>query len=45
MQIDPIFEPVLREMEAQVAAGLRPSIQGAVRWRGELVFDERRPPT
>ena len=39
MQIDPEFEPVLREMEAQVAAGLRPSIQGAVRWRGELVFD------
>ncbi len=27
-------------MRRQVAAGLRPSIQVAVNWRGELVFDE-----
>ena len=39
MQIDARFEPVLREMESQVASGLRPSIQAAIRWRGDLVLN------
>ena len=44
MHIDPRFEPVLREMESQIDTGLRPSIQAAVRWRGELVLDAARGP-
>jgi CubicO group peptidase (beta-lactamase class C family) len=33
------FEPVLEVARAQIAAGLRPAIQLAVDWRGELVLD------
>ncbi len=34
------FEALRREMRRQVEAGIRPSIQVAVDWRGERVFDE-----
>ncbi len=34
------FEALRREMQRQVDEGIRPSIQVAVDWRGELVFDE-----
>jgi CubicO group peptidase (beta-lactamase class C family) len=37
--VDERFAPVLREMERQVAEGIRPTIQVAVDWRGERVFD------
>ena len=34
------FDVVRREMQRQVDEGIRPSIQVAIDWRGELVFDE-----
>ncbi len=37
--MDERFKPVLEEMQRQVDSGLRPSIQVAVDWRGEVVFE------
>lgn len=34
------FDVVRREMQRQVDEGIRPSIQVAIDWRGEVVFDE-----
>jgi CubicO group peptidase (beta-lactamase class C family) len=34
------FDALRREMQRQIEEGIRPSIQIAVDWRGELVFDE-----
>jgi CubicO group peptidase (beta-lactamase class C family) len=34
------FDVVRREMRRQIDEGIRPSIQVAIDWRGELVFDE-----
>lgn len=34
------FDVVRDEMQRQVDKGIRPSIQVAIDWRGELVFDE-----
>ncbi|MCH8083731.1 MAG: beta-lactamase family protein [Myxococcales bacterium] len=34
------FDALRREMQRQIDEGIRPSIQVAVDWRGELVFDE-----
>jgi CubicO group peptidase (beta-lactamase class C family) len=36
---DARFEPVLREMQRQVDAAIRPALQVAVCWRGRLVLD------
>ena len=36
----PRFNRVREEMQRQVDEGIRPSIQVAIDWRGELVFDE-----
>jgi CubicO group peptidase (beta-lactamase class C family) len=34
------FDALRREMQRQIDEGIRPSIQVAIDWRGELVFDE-----
>lgn len=34
------FDVVRREMQRQIDEGIRPPIQVAIDWRGELVFDE-----
>lgn len=40
MDMSDRFDALRREMQRQVDEGIRPSIQVAVDWRGELVFDE-----
>ena len=40
MEMSDRFDGLRREMQRQIDEGIRPSIQVAVDWRGELVFDE-----
>ena len=40
MEMSDRFDALRREMQRQIDEGIRPSIQVAVDWRGELVFDE-----
>ena len=40
MEMSDRFDALRREMQRQIDEGIRPSIQVAIDWRGELVFDE-----